>query len=309
MTAVAAENLERVDLSASVRRKLAQRAVYRTCVEIAGRAAEVGFDDAATCELFARRYRDHRTSRVPDLTYCVAGDERAHYFWSEKSLAWRWPERTTPQAVAFLADAALISAIVRSDDTLVSLHAAVVSHAGRIAAIGGDSTAGKSTTAFACVRRGMQFYSDERLLMRRTTVFPFQRTCSLRAHGRGLLAADDVDDDFLRDLLCDRATEERREISIAELFGRQAVAPPGPLRAIFVLRGYAQHPKVSEMSAFEAIPTLFRWMDSREGDLKRLAQLLELLIEVPCFSLELGTPGDSASAVAATLERLVNDAA
>ncbi|MBV8147975.1 MAG: hypothetical protein JO092_02655, partial [Candidatus Eremiobacteraeota bacterium] len=247
---------------------------------------------------------------VAEFTYYVTDDRASQYFWSDGSQAWRWPALTTREATTFLADAAVLSAVVRSDPSLVSLHASVVAHQGRIAAIAGDSLAGKTTTAIACVRRSMQFYSDERLLTRDGTVFPFQRTCSLRAASRQLLDRDGLDDafgDWLHSSACDG--EGAEYVSIGELFGPKTIGNPSRLASVFVLSGHGEHPIVRAIDCYEALPTLLRWMDSREVGVKRVAQLVELIAGVPCFALTLGTPRRTADAIADAIEALKRDAA
>jgi hypothetical protein len=307
---VSAEHLERVELARPARERLAKYAAHSTRIHVARRVVDVRFSEKSARDLFASRFRDHASRQVPEFTYYAIVDRTAQYFWSEGSQAWRWPAKTTAEATAFLADATVLSAIVRSDPSLVSLHASVVAHNGRIAAIAGDSLAGKTTTAIACVRRGMQFYSDERLLIRDATVFPFQRTCSLRASGRQVLDRDELDDafsDWLRSSTY--GGEGPAYVSIAELFGRKAIGATGVLAAIFVLSDRGEHPTVRRIDHYHAMPTLLRWMDSREFSVKRLARLVELIGAVPCFALTLGTPRETADAIAATLEELQCDAA
>jgi hypothetical protein len=304
---VSAERLERVELE-SAARVLAKSAVHSTIIDVAERVVDARFSDKSACDIFAGRFRDHASRRVPEFTYFITGDGTSQYFWSEGSQAWRWPGRTTPEATAFLADAAVLSAIVRSDPSLVSLHASVVAHKGCIAAIAGDSLAGKTTTAIACVRRGMQFYSDERLLMREGTVFPFQRTCSLRSTGKQLLDRDGLQDAFAHWSGTSRC-EGEEYLSIAELFGRKTIGVPGVLTAIFVLSDHGERPIVRRIAHYQAMPTLLRWMDSREVSIRRVAQLLDLIVTVPCFALTLGTPRETADAIAETIEELKRDAA
>jgi hypothetical protein len=305
---VAADRLERVDLSDSRRAFLARSASFSFPLEIAERSIEVCFDDEEARDAFGSRFTHHATALAPEFRYYVAATNGARYFWSSRSQPWCWPGETTPKITAFLADAAVVSAIVRSDAELLSLHAAVVSHAGRIAAIGGKSWAGKSTTAIACVRQGMQFYSDERLLVRRGTVYPFQRLCTLRPQSRQLLAADGIDDTLDLALRHDAVPDrDWNDVSIADVFGGHRIGRRGPLAAAFVLRGRASSASVWPIPHHEAAPALFDWMDSREGDFKRLAQLIELLGRVPCFALQLGTPKATAAVITKTLEGIPVD--
>jgi hypothetical protein len=305
---ISAEHLERVELEPDARERLAKVAVHSSGIEVAQRVVDVRFSEKGACDLFARRFRDHASRRTAEFSYYVATDRTSQYFWSERSQAWRWPRPTTSEATAFLADAAVLSAVIRSDPSLVSMHASVVAHNGRIAAIAGDSFAGKTTTAIACVRRGMQFYSDERLLIRAGTVFPFQRTCSLRTAGKQLLDRDRLDDAFGA-WLHSAAGADSEYLSVAELFGHQTIGVPGSLAAIFVLSGHGEFPLIRRIGHYDAMPTLLRWMDSRELSVKRLAQLIDQIANVPCFALTLGSPRRTADAIAATIEELKCDAA
>jgi hypothetical protein len=290
MTTIAAESLVRCELEPAQRKALVSRALFATCVEIAGQTMEIRFDDHLSRDLFARRYRDHRTHGDAAFIYYVSADANGRYFWSDVSPVWCWPDPSlSPDAVVFLADAAAISALIRSDPNLVSLHAAAVSHVGRAAGIVGESESGKTTTAFACASRGMQWYSDERLLLRGRSVMPFLRACNIRSGGAQLLGLD---------------VEALRELSIAEYFGRGAVERPSPLCAIFVISGRAARAAVSRMERLAALPFLFHTMDSREPDFRRMAQLVQVLEEIPSFSLKLGTPDETVSAIASALESL-----
>ena len=82
----------------------------------------------------------------------------------------------------------------------------------------------------------MQVYSDERVLTRSGIVYPYLRTCAVRADAAKRLF-DDATHDALRAWLTDRGLS-RRELSLDEVFGPKAIAPPSPLRAVFVIKGY-----------------------------------------------------------------------
>ena len=93
----------------------------------------------------------------------------------------------------FLADAFALTEFLRErDDGIVSLHAATVGLPGGVAAIIGDSNVGKTTTAVACARAGMDLYSDERCLIdQRSMIYSFPRAINVRATGLQLLVADE----------------------------------------------------------------------------------------------------------------------
>ncbi|MFN2449371.1 MAG: hypothetical protein ABR508_06220 [Candidatus Baltobacteraceae bacterium] len=247
----------------------------------------------------ALRYAGHLDERAPDFVYRIFPSPQGYAFWCDHDGAWQWKAGSLPlDAIAFLADAAMLSALVHFDPLLASVHAAAVAAHGCAAAIAGDSTAGKTTTLLACARAGLQVYSDERALVRQGIVHSFLRRCSVRPDGRSRLLADD-DADALA-----HAMHARGDIALAAVFGEAAVAPPLALRALFVLDGYAARPFIEPIDATAALPAVSRWFDTCGGAIERTARALGLLRSLHCFRLTLGTPRESALAVRETLEQL-----
>jgi hypothetical protein len=103
--------------------------------------------------LFASRYRDLGANRKADVRmYAVRDRDGNAPFWTEETAGYKWPHG--PQATAFLASAVAMHALLTAVPSAIALHAAALHHAGRAFAITGLTTAGKSTTAVACVEAG-----------------------------------------------------------------------------------------------------------------------------------------------------------
>ncbi|MBV9271085.1 MAG: hypothetical protein JO165_08325, partial [Candidatus Eremiobacteraeota bacterium] len=205
-------------------------------------------------------------------------------------------------ALLFLTEAVGVSALVRYDATLSSIHGAALRFNGITAAIVGNASSGKSTTLLACARSGMQVYSDERVLTRHGIVYPYLRTCSVRADAARRLF-DDVTHDALRAWLNDRGLSPR-ELALQDVFGPQAVAPPAALRAVFVIDGYAASPRIEELHPANALPAVTRWLDAKGDAFDRMGRGLRLLRGVACYRIALGMPRASVAAIRETVQSL-----
>lgn len=279
--------------------RLEQHCSYTASCTIAGITMELCTDMPEVARLFALRYADHHAAAEPDFRYYVATVRGGYAFWCGHAPSWRWTQGPLPpDAVLFLADAVAISALIRFDTHLSSMHAAAVEYGGVAAAIAGNSTAGKTTTLLAAARRGMRIYSDERALLRRTIVHPFLRRCSVRTAGARLLLAD-RDDDALGRML--RFTPE---LSLRTCFGSEAIATPRPLRALFVLSGAGYCAALEQIDAASALPAISRWFDARGDTIDRISGAVATLRGVQCYRLTLGSPDESAAAIAYALSKL-----
>lgn len=266
---------------------------------IAGVVVDIHSNVAGVIDAFAGRYADHRidvSDRPADAVYRIEEDDVGYVFSRDGGSAWIWRHgELPPGAVAFLADAALMSSLIRSDPALASIHAAAVWWNRRAAAIAGSSTAGKTTTLLACARHGMRVYSDERALLRNGVVQPFLRRCAVREGGRSRLLQDDDRDRLALALQADQT------FSLRATFGDGAVAPPQRLTALFVIAGFADTPRVESMSAAETLPCIGRWFDAAGSRMERLARALALLQTLRCFRVLLGTPAESAHAISRSM--------
>jgi hypothetical protein len=246
---------------------------------IADITIEVRSNVSGLAAAFAHRYADHPPSTAVHFIYTVLEDTDGYLMWCDHDGAWRWPHGPLSlDAVLFLVDAAAMAALIHYDVRLASMHAAGVERFGVAAAIAADSGGGKTTTAVACARAGMRIYSDERVLVRGTTVFPFLRRCSLR-------------DEYMR---------PSGSLSWIETFGRQCVASPHALRALFVVNGKGTL-SVEEIEPARALAGIARWFDCRARTPERLARAMILARSLRCYSLSLGSPQETAQCVARVL--------
>ncbi len=267
--------------------ELARQCVYSARCEIAGVVMELRTDIAQVANLFGLRYADHAAEREPDFHYYVSTARAGYAFWSDHAPSWRWTQGALPaDAIVFLADAVIVSAVIRYDSEIASIHAAALEYQGAAIAIAGNSNSAKTSAMLACVRRGMRVYSDERALIRGTTVYPFLRRSSVRAAGARLLLAD-------RDAALDPP-----ELSLKTCFGSEAVAEPQPLGALFVIAGSGGSATLEHIDAAAALPAITRWFDARGDLMDRVTRAIALLRRVHCFRLVLGTPDETAVAIA-----------
>lgn len=292
MTVISAAQLQPAPEPQSIEALLA-RAAASVRLEIAGVGLEVWSSEPGLCDALAERFRDHLSrTRSPDLRYFVLREEDGYLFCSPgMTTGWRWRKGPlSVDALAFLADAAAISALVRSDRNLVSYHAAAVEHRGRAAAIVGSSEAGKTTTLLACARLGMRVYSDERLILRDDAVQPFLRTCGVREGGAQLLLADDSHDALAAKL----KSGDCERLSIVETFGPGAVAKSASLGFVFVLAGSSSQAKVEPIASHDAVSAFTQWADASAGYLELVARTVAMLAKVRSYRLVLGRPSESA---------------
>jgi len=266
---------------------LAQNCAYSARAEIAGVVMELRTDIPEVARLFSLRYADHATSREPDFRYYVATARSGYAFWSDHAPSWRWTQgQLPPDAIVFLADAVIVSAVIRFDPSIASVHAAALEFHDTAIAIAGNSGAAKTAAMLACVRRDMRVYSDERALIRSGTVYPFLRRSSVRAAGARLLLADR------------EGSYEPPELSLKMCFGPDAIAEPRPLGALFVMAGSGASATLEHIDAATALPAITRWFDARGDLMDRVTRAIALLRGVHCFRLVLGTPDETAVAIA-----------
>jgi hypothetical protein len=269
-------------------------------LNFAGIVAQLRTSECALADELRAKYSAHVADEDAAFTYFVCESERGYSFWCAHDGAWEWCDgELPPDALAFLTDAALLSAVVHADRNMRSIHAAALAYDGKGAIIAGDSTAGKTTTLLACARSGMQIFSDERALMRGGMLHPFLRRCRVRGGGRALLLQDDGDDTLARQL---RAGHN--EINLAACFPSRVAGGPAPLKAVFVLHSLGTAPAVEPIEAAAALPAVSRWFDMRADRLTRIATALSLLSECACYRLTLGTPAQTARTIRSVLEGL-----
>jgi hypothetical protein len=129
-------------------------------------------------------------------------------------------------------------------------------------------------------------------------VHPFLRRCSVRTAGARLLLADND---------TDRAGDALRispELSLKTCFGSSAIAAPQQLRALFVLNGSGHCAALEAIDTASALPSVSRWFDTRGDMVDRVARAIVTLRNVKCYRLTLGSPDESAAAIAYALTRI-----
>lgn len=297
MRVIRAEQLTRAGNDANA--ALERHCVHTARCRIAGVTLELCTDMPEVARLFAMRYADHPAEGEPDFRYFVATVRGGYVFWCAHAPTWRWAQGALPpDAVVFLADSVAVAALVRYDSALASMQASAIELNGIAGAIAGQSTTGKTTTLLACARRGMRVYSDERVLLRHSTVHPFLRRCSVRAAGARLLLAD-RDGDRLADVL-----RTAPELSLKTCFGSAAIAEPRTLRALFIIEGNGHCAALELIDTAAALPAITRFFDARGDMVDRVSRAIGILRDVRCYKLTLGSPDESAAAIAYALMRM-----
>lgn len=297
MRVIRAEQLTRSGSDANT--ALERHCLHTARCEIAGITLEFCTDMPDVARIFALRYADHPATREPDFRYYAATVRGGYAFWCAHAPTWRWAQGALPpDAIVFLADSVALSAVLRFDDGLASMQAAAIEFNGIAGAIAGQSTTGKTTTLLACARRGMRVYSDERVLLRHSMVHPFLRRCSVRAAGARLLLAD-RDADRLADAL-----RISPELSLKTCFGSEAIAEPRKLRALFVIEGTGHCAGLELIDTAAALPSITRWFDARGDMVDRVSRAIGILRGVRCYRLTLGSPDETAAAIAYALMRM-----
>ncbi len=301
-------SLERTALLPERCSHLAETAIHPVAFRIGSTPCAVRFSEARSAADFLERYGDLPASTAPALapavTLFVVRDGSKTYFWAEPSSVWCWPDGPIePDLVGFFADAVLHHEFMRAAPA-VAFHAAVLALDGSCAAVSGTTTAGKTTTAVACARQGLRFYSDERCIIEDRRVVPFLRRLTLRAGGRTALLADEPQHNPFTAQLT--AWEGRGEVAVrpSHLFGSDAIGgPPVRLRCMFVIDGYAESPAVTPTTAVAAAPALVLSLSSGAPALDRFASLLAALRGVDVYRLTLGRPAATALAIREVLQR------
>lgn len=275
---------------------------YSARCQVAGVNVELRTDTAEVARLFALRYADQPATREPDFRYFVATVRGGYAFWCAHAPPWNWTRGPLPaDAVAFLADAVALNALVRFDASLSAIQGAAVEFEGIAAAIIGASPALKTEAIFACARRGMHFYSDERVMLRSAIVYPFLRRNSVRSAGPRLLL-NDLDADSLAD-----PVRFAPDLSMRTCFGSGAIAQPAPLRALFEIAGASHCAALEPIETATALPGVARVFDARGELADRISHAIAVLRGVRCFRLTLGTSDESSAAIAYALTRLAHE--
>ena len=179
----------------------------------------------------------------------------------------------------------------------------------------GASRAGKTTTSLHLAARGHTLLGDEIALLRLATneVVPFRRAVNVRPgpHGQDLVAVLGLSDGRAGS---PSSAESAGLHRIAELFPG-APAHPTPLRAVFFLAGFADHPSLEPFRLTLDQTDVFNWITAPEiaycswglSPARRAFRLLvlrQVLARVPCWILRVGPPRDTVALIERTMEEL-----
>ena len=292
---ISADRLVTSGIGLAERKVLERGARHTVPIHVQDRAIAVHFDEPQSAALFASRYRDLRGHGEAEIAaYAVRDRDGDTHFWTAEGAGYRWPHGPLgPRATAFLADAVAMHALLTAVPSAVALHAAALHFDGRTFAITGHTTAGKSTTAVACVAAGCGLYSDERCIITPEGTLPFPRAINLRSGGIDVLV-DDLPPSALRSRLELRRGADWDDVHFDELFEPRPLPPVAPLRAIFAITGRATEPRVRRITSVEMLPQAQFGAIAPGVGIDRARAILCVLQSVACYELVLGAPSASA---------------
>ena len=299
---VDASMLQRID-DDGVRIELAPLAVHPVTFTIAGVPVEVRFNVAGAAGIYRLRYQHMLSSQAPIMTaYAVARTPGETVFWAGDGPLYCWDRSEIPdRVIAFFADAVATTTFLRSIDNVIALHAAALTDGRSAAFIAGVSTAGKSTTAIACFRRGLRLYSDEFCLVRAGGVLPYPRAISVRREGLELLLADAAPKSPVDAWLRANRGDDRENVGFDELFGNPACPAPRPLRIAFAAVAKERAPSVRSIAPAQMLAHTKPFARLKPRGLAGVAALLEVLQPLTCYELTLGPPDETAELIAQVL--------
>jgi hypothetical protein len=282
-----------------LRIELAPLAVHPVGFTVADVPVEVRFNVAGAADIYRRRYRHMLSSQAPAMTaYAVARNPAETFFWAGDGPLYCWDRAGIPdRVIAFFTDAVAMTAFFTSIDDLIALHAAAVTDGRSAAFIAGVSTAGKSTTAIACFRRGLQLYSDEFCLVRAGGVLPHPRAISVRREGLELLLSDATPPSPVDAWLRANRGHDRENVGFDELFGSATWPAPHPLRVAFAAVAKGLAPRLRSIEPGQMLAHTMPFARLKPRGLDRVAALLRVLQPVACYELTLGPPDATAELI------------
>ena len=301
---VSAQYLLDSSLEPSQLADLAIKATARVDLDVLGKTLSVHFEDAAAAEIFRVRYGAFAEGSDPSVRcFAVGYDPLGILFWVEGGPQRYWPGALIPRHIAFLADAVSMKAFFKSRSDMLCVHGAAVGVDQRAAAIVATTEGGKTTTAIACARRGMNLFTDERVVIADGHVLPFPRNVNVRADGLDLLAAEPVPHDGgITERLRQRKGGDWHSASYSELLGSRKMPTPRPLTAVFFIRGRSKIARAETMDKPSAILELATsGMLSAIHGLDRMVMVSKMLKDVDAYHLHLGSPDETALLIQRTV--------
>lgn len=216
--------------------------------------------------------------------------------------------------VEFLAEY-LVGITLGSQPWMLPIHGAALQIGAAGVVVIGASHAGKTTTALHLASRGHTLLGDEIALIRLATgeIEPFRRAVNVRPgpHGQELAAVLGLSADGDGSAATVQWAGLHR---ISELFPDRP-ARPAPLRAVFFLAGFADHPSLEPFQLTLDRSDVVSWITTPEiaycswglapaRRALRLMALKETLSRLPCWLVKAGTPSDTAELIERTVEDL-----
>lgn len=205
----------------------------------------------------------------------------------------------------------LVAVVQSLQPDVLFLHGASFGIAGAGALLLGCGKAGKSTTALALLARGHAVLGDDvaAIRMRSREVLPFRKTMSIRP-GPPMQFLDARLRAVRHTVVGGDQGALRTLVSIGDLFPA-STGSALPLRFAFVLDGFAEstaltqfEPSISDTRSLKAVvsESIPSWGLSAGRDLMRFLTVVNLLSDINCYRIKLGSPEASAAAIQDLME-------
>jgi hypothetical protein len=213
---------------------------------------------------------------------------------------------------AFLRDL-LVGAALTSQRELLFIHAGSVAVCGRGVLFVGRGGTGKTTLALALAARGHGLLGDDYAAIRPVdrTLLPFRRNVHIRPGPRARGVEDALQGGrYQIEVFSDG--QRRLNATVRDLFP-DAPAPHVPLAAVFFLRSLGPVPRMTpfrpSLEHLELLkplassgPIRASWGISPGRRLLGFLRVIDILSKVPCYSLDVGRPDETAVLVERVLE-------
>ncbi len=294
--------LESVRLSREIADLMASDACHQVCIAVGKLRVAIRCSRESHARALALRFGDLLASGPPDVSAHAVEADGKLYFWLTLERVFVYDGRTNDEIFTFFADNVTMNEVLR-ERGYFGLHAAVVTNGLRAAAILGTTTAGKTTTAVACVRRGLRLSSDERCIFEDGLLVPFLRALTVRRGGREALLNDPQEGSPIDALL--RRFPDGAEVGTrpSTLFGDAGVATERRrLDLAFLIEGRAGLARAEPCDLYAVLPQLLAASVCAETDVERLARALHELRGVRCYRLTLGSPDATARLIEERLD-------
>ncbi|HUP94283.1 MAG TPA: hypothetical protein VM164_05200 [Burkholderiales bacterium] len=209
----------------------------------------------------------------------------------------------------------LVTATLAAQPELLVAHAAALRIDDAGVLLAGPSHSGKTTLSLHLAARGHGFYTDDAATIRLATteVVPLRQAVRVRPAPRAPEVAAALEAlGKSRPQAIGRDADGSMLVHVGDLFPG-AFPAPTRLRAAFFLNGFAERPalsrfqftlqKLGEFDTLGSMDMAFRcWGFDHARRAIRLLALRQVLAQLPCWLLTVGTPGDTARLVEHTLE-------